>query len=67
MLMTKKSPRPLTPVRARSPHSMMTAASKSPDTWSAMMMSGTPGKVISGGGAASLLTITTSLPRARTA
>ena len=48
MLMTKKRSSPVTPVRARSPHSMMIAASKSPRRASAISMSATPGNAISG-------------------
>src|SRR5438105_14991373 len=50
MLITGKRSRPLTPVRARSPHSMMIAASKSSSTAGAMRISGTPGNCISGPG-----------------
>src|SRR5476649_1993315 len=65
--MTKKRSSPDTPVRARSPHSMTMAASKSPATAVAIWMPGTPGEAISGGGAASAFTTVTSLPSARSA
>src|SRR6266540_12883 len=67
MLMTQKRSRPSTPVRVRSPHSMMIAASKSPSTRGATMISGTPGNCISGGGAASALTTAASFPSALSA
>src|SRR5262249_15533466 len=54
-------------VRARSPHSMIIAASNSPSTSGAMRMSATPGNCRSGAGARSALTTATSLPRARSA
>src|SRR6185436_3595769 len=59
--------RPATPVRVRSLHSMMIAASKSPSTRSAISMSETPGKAISGAGAGSAFTTRTSWPSARSA
>src|SRR5580765_2245845 len=62
MLMTKKRSRPPTPVRRRSPHSMMIAASKSPSTLGARRMSRTPGNAISGGDAGSAFTTNASLP-----
>src|SRR4051812_25672671 len=67
MLMTNPRSRPATPVRARSPHSMMIAASKSPAASGAISISGTPGNSIRGGGAGSRLTTRTCLPRARRA
>ena len=62
MFTTKNRSRPVTPVRARSPHSMMIAASNAPSTAGAMTMSWTPGNAISGAGAGSALTTTASLP-----
>src|SRR5229473_1977389 len=70
MLMTKYRSSPARPVRARSPHSMMIAASKSPCTRPApsiTSMPGTPGNASSGSGARSALTTRASLPIARSA
>ena len=67
MLMRKNRSRPRTPVRERSPHSMMIAASNVPTASFAMRMPGTAGNAISGGGAGSALTATTSLPSALSA
>src|SRR5579862_7953969 len=67
MLMTKNRSSPATPVRVRSPHSMMIAASNWPSALGATRMSGTPGNCISGGGAASDMTTSASLPIARSA
>src|SRR5262245_28258635 len=67
MLITKYWSSPLTPVRARSLHSMMIAASNAPSTFGAILMSGTPGNCMSGAGAGSALTTSASLPSARSA
>src|SRR5438067_4231167 len=67
MLMTKNRSRPATPVRPRSPHSMMMAASNGPSMRCAILISGTPGNCISGPGAGSEFTTTTSLPSVRSA
>src|SRR6185436_508538 len=67
MLMTKDRSSPATPVRARSPHSMMIAASNSPSARGAILIPGTPANAIIGAGAASALITVTSLPRARSA
>src|SRR5918993_4009088 len=67
MLITKYCSRPSTPVRFRSLHSMMMAASNSPSTRSATRIEGTPGNAINAGGAASWFTTSTCLPSARSA
>ena len=67
MLITKYRSSPSTPVRFSSLHSMMIAASNSPSTRSATRIDGTPGKAISGAGAASWFTTSTCLPSARSA
>src|SRR6266516_692897 len=65
--MTKYWSSPSTPVRVRSPHSMMIAASNAPSTRGAMTMSATPGNSCRGGGAASALTTTACFPSSRSA
>src|SRR5919197_3860015 len=67
MLTMKRRSSPLTPVRARSPHSMMIAASKSTSTDEAIRISGTPGNCSSGPGARSTLMTSNDLPISRSA
>src|SRR5437899_6943624 len=64
MLITNDRLRPSTPVRSRSPHSRMMAASNTSAVRSAMTMSGTPGKAIRGPGAGAWMTPRPLLPSA---
>src|SRR5262245_54435951 len=67
MLMTKPSSKPSTPVRDRSPHSMMMTASPGSSMRLATSIFGTPGNTIIGLGGASWLTRRTSLPSCQSA
>src|SRR5262245_43284642 len=67
MLMTKPWSKPSTPVRDRSPHSMMMTASPGSSMRLATSMFRTPGNTSIGPGGASWLTRRTSLPRSQSA